>query len=104
MNGYTKAVVDLVREIGVSRLIGYDGCYCGQFEVRRVKVDIACGKGRDRAIWIWSHSDDFCNSEYKPDEENLRPIAEEVARQVEESDWRGPLPIHYRKWNREIDR
>jgi hypothetical protein len=25
MNGYTKAVVDLVKEVGVSRLIGYDG-------------------------------------------------------------------------------
>jgi hypothetical protein len=104
MNYYTKAVVDLVKEVGVSRLVGYDGCFCGQFEVRSVKVDIACGKGRDRAIWIWSHNDDFYDSEYKLDTEALRPIAEEVAKQVEEADCRGPLPVHYREWNKDLDR
>ena|SRR6187551_553999 len=98
MDYYTEQVVELIREVGVARLIGYDGCYCGDFAVRGVEVDVACGKGRPRGIWIYSCSDDFS------DKETLGPIAEEVARQIMGGDCRGPMPIHYRKWSKDLDR
>lgn len=101
---YAKAVIDLLREVRVGRLGGFDGCTCCHFKVLDVDIDVACGKGRNRGIWVFSHSMDFYDSEYKPREDMLRPIAEEVAKQVQEADSRGPVPIYCREWNKELDR
>ena len=93
-----ELVLDLVKEVGAARLGNFDGCVCSRFEVRNVHVDICCGKGRDRGIYIWSHSMDYLEEDH---EEMLRPIAEEVARQVQKADERGPLPIKFHEWKKE---
>jgi hypothetical protein len=97
---YEGDVIKLLQEVGVPRLSAWDGCTCGTFEVRRVKIDVSCGKGRERGVWVSSHSCDFTDSEYKPNEHQLRPIGDEVARQVSEGDQRGPVPVHIGEWQR----
>lgn len=91
-------ILSLIQQVGVWRLSNSDGCMCGGFTLRNVKVDIACGKGRKRAIWVSSNSMD-----YTKNDETLRPIADEVARQVEDGDGRGKMAIHLREWSRELD-
>ena len=90
-----EEVLSLVKETGVGRLAGHDGCVCGFFSVRNVNVDIACGKGRDRGIWVYSNSMDYVEDT----EEKLRPIAEEVKKYVED-DGRGDALIHFHEWNK----
>lgn len=93
-------VVRILQEIGADVLGNFDGCCCCGFKIRNVEIDISCGKGRDRGLWIYSPSLDYWDgkSENGSEEELLRPIAEEVQRQVQNSDMRGPLPIHYHEW------
>lgn len=90
-------VLALVKSLGIWRLGNLDGCCCSRFSLRNVDVDIACGKGRKRGVYVSSASMDY------DDPELLRPIAEEVRQQLEECDHRGPAPIHLREWSRELD-
>lgn len=96
MKPENEVVVDLLRDVGVDRLGYFDGCVCCHFKVRNVEIGVSCGKGRDRGIWVSSASLDYYDRELKGlDEALLRPIAEEVQRQIEASeDGRGPIPIH----------
>lgn len=87
-------VIGLIKEVGVERLSQFDGCSCGGFSVRNVDVDICCGKGRDRGVWVSSGSGDYTDADA-----HLRAIADEVASQVEAADGRGPMPRHARKWS-----
>lgn len=87
----------LIKDVGVESLGDFSECTCCDFKVRNVEVDISCGKGRERGLWISSPSLYY----YGEDPSLLKPIAEEVARQVEHSDGRGPLPIHFHAWERE---
>jgi hypothetical protein len=93
MNTFQADVVALIRDVGIQRLGLWDGCPCSSFSVRNVDVDISCGRGRVIGVWISSKSCDYM------DTENLKPIGEEVARQLEEESSRGPFPIHYREWD-----
>lgn len=86
-------VLDIVREVGVQRLSYFDGCACGGFTLRNVKVDISCGKGRDRGVWVSHRGDD-----HSPDD--ILAIADEVASQVEECDGRGAMPRYPHEWRR----
>lgn len=102
-----EKVLAILKEVGVWRLAHWDGCTCTHFNVRHVDVDVSCGKGRDRGLWISSKSLDYWDGKSNGCDENLlRPIAEEVARQIQESDGRGPIPIpiHFREWDNTLDR
>jgi hypothetical protein len=92
-----EMVLAIIKEIGIWRLGNCDGCMCSNFSLRNVNVDISCGKGTDRAVRVYSVSGDY----YGEHDELLRPIAEEVKRQVEASDHRGPIPIYFEEWKRE---
>jgi hypothetical protein len=81
--------VALVREIKCWHLGNWDGCCCSQFSIRNVNVDISCGKGGEQAIRVWSNSMDY------QDEADLRPIMDEVARQVAEGSGRGGVFAQY---------
>jgi hypothetical protein len=39
-----KAALELVREIGIGRLGGFDGCLCTSCEVQGVNIDVSCRK------------------------------------------------------------
>lgn len=90
-------VLALVKEVEVWRLANLDGCCCGRFSLRNVDVEFGCGKGGERAVWCSSRSMDYWDRVSKDgcDERLLRPIAEEVARQIEARDGRGPLKIYF---------
>src|SRR6185312_17385679 len=92
-----EKVLALIKEMEVWRLGNFDGCCCCRFSLRNVDVEVGCGKGGDRGVWVSSPSMDYWDrmTEDSSDERMLRPIAEEVARQVEASDHRGPLPLHF---------
>lgn len=93
-----EKVMALIKEIGVWRLGNCDGCMCSHFALRNVTVDISCGKGTDRAVRVYSASGDYDVDH----DELLRPIAEEVRQQVENSDNRGPMPIFFEEWRRAV--
>ncbi len=84
-----ELVLELIKEIGVSRLGNWDGCECSSFSIRNVTVDISCGKGQKRGILISSNSMDY------EDEGLLYPIGEDVKQQVESSSHRGPITVSY---------
>ena len=60
MRSEPELVLDLIKEVGVCRLGNWDGCCCSGFSVRNVNVDISCGKGRNRGIWIHAYPVDTC--------------------------------------------
>lgn len=84
-----EPVLALIKREGVQGLGFWDGCACCHFSVRGVKVEVGCGKGSQRAVWVSSRSCDFADGDPA-----LRPIAEEVARQVEDADGRGKMAIY----------
>jgi hypothetical protein len=94
-------VVDLIREVGVIRLGNFDGCACCRFSVRDVDVEVGCGKGGERAVWVSSPSLEYWDGATANgnDEALLRPIAEEVVRQVSEADGRGPLMVYLHEFD-----
>ena len=95
-----QIILEIIKEVGVHRLSGFDGCLCGGFEIRRVKFDLACGKGRDRGLWISSRSVDYPEDEHVM-ECIMSEVGAEAQRQFYElNDGRGILHIHYRKWSR----
>lgn len=96
MKSEPELVLELIREVGVHRLANWDGCICSHFSIRNVNVDMSCGKGRDRGLWIESRSGDYENGDH---DALLRPIAEEVVRQAA-TDGRGPMPIHFHEWKK----
>ena len=99
MKQENELVLDLIKEVGIHRLCDLDGCICSGFTVRNVTVDIACGKGRGRGIWVYSNSMD-----YDMNEGWLEPILAEVLRQAEAlGDGRGPFKTYLRPWKREDD-
>jgi hypothetical protein len=94
-----QKVLDVIKEIGIHRLSNMDGCLCGGFEIRNVEIDFACGKGRDRGIYISSRSCDYSDDEAGLAKE-LGEVGVEVHRQfLELGDGRGPIEVHFRKWN-----
>jgi hypothetical protein len=89
-----EKVLAIIKEVGTWRLANFDGCVCSSFSIRNVEVDISCGKGRDRAVRVYS-----CSFDYEENhDELLRPIAEELKRQIEESCHRGLIPISFKPW------
>lgn len=79
----TDRVVEIIKEVGCSVLGNWDGCCCCNFSIRNVEVDISCGKGGEQAVWVSSNSCDYDG------EPTLRPIMDEVIRQVTEQSGRG---------------
>jgi hypothetical protein len=99
-----ELVLELIKEVGVHRLGNWDGCTCCRFRIRDVDVDISCGKGRDRGIWIYSGSLDYWDPDDPLLEQRLlQPVAEEIKRQIEEGDHRGPVPIHFHEWKNQSE-
>jgi hypothetical protein len=93
-----QIVLEIIQAVGIHRLANFDGCLCGRFSLRNVDIDICCGKGRQRALWISSKSGDYDDNAQK----KLRPIAEEVVRQVQDlNDGRGEMPTRFDAWSRE---
>lgn len=93
-----QKIVDVIREVGIHRLAGFDGCLCGGFEIQCVKVDFACGKGRDRGIYISSRSMDYSENEADLAKE-LGDVGREVHQQfMDLHDGRGPIEVHFREW------
>jgi hypothetical protein len=94
-----QRVVEVISDAEVARLANFDGCICSRFSVRNVDIEIGCGKGGKRGVFISSPSLDYWDGESADDcdPELLRPIAEEIVRQLAGGDWdgRGPLPIFY---------
>jgi hypothetical protein len=89
-----EKVLALIKEIGIWRLGNFDGCICSSFKLRDVNVDISCGKGMDRAARVYSNSMDFMEDH----DEQMKDIAEEIKRQAEQSDERGPIPVFFEEW------
>ena len=78
-----QGVVDLIREVGIYRLGLPDGCPCTDFEVQNVGVSVSCHKSGNHGVRIWTKHMDYCRSDYSICTEALRPIADEVLRQVD---------------------
>lgn len=86
MNVTKNPTKDLIEEVGVYRLGGYDGCPCTHFQVRGISVDVSCRKssGMDGpfpdffgiGIRVYTRSDDA-------DGAHLATVAKEVARQLQ---------------------
>lgn len=88
-----EKVVALIRHLQCWRLGNWDGCCCSRFSLRNVDVDISCGKGREQAVWVSSHSS------YYSGEDDLRPIMDEVIRQVTEQSGRGgKFAQYFEEW------
>ena len=83
-----EKVLALIKEIGVSRLGYWDGCCCSHFSIRNVNVSISCGKGGEQAVRVSSRSSDYGDVDHG-DPELLRPIMDEVVRQLNEQSGRG---------------
>lgn len=92
-----QRVLEVLKEVGIHRLANFDGCLCGCFAIRNVKIEISCGKGADRGIKISSRSMDYPASAEEL-EKVLCEVGNEVQRQIDDlHDGRGPIPVHYLK-------
>ncbi len=93
-----EKIVAIIKAVEIWRLANFDGCICSRFSVRNVDVEISCGKGGERGVFVSSRSLDYWKEGTLDDndEEMLRPIAEEVAKQAA-TDHLRPLPIFYKQ-------
>jgi hypothetical protein len=97
-----EKVLAIIKEMEIWRLGNWDGCCCCQFNIRNVSVDISCGKGRKQGVWINGGELDYGPGALP--EKLLRPVADEVVRQLTEMTSRsGDWPVHFREWDRELD-
>lgn len=92
-----QQVLDILKEMTIYRLSLCDGCMCGGFELRGITVQISCGKGGRRAVWV---SPDH-NGDFEDEDPLLTPILKEVISQVMEADGRGEMSGFLHPWNRE---
>jgi hypothetical protein len=82
--------VALIKEVGVSRLGGYDGCACTSFEVRGFEVCVGCRKGSGGHIGSQIDPDFYgtivrvSSGHMDIDETDCALVAQEVLRQVSE--------------------
>ena len=98
-----EKIVAIIKEVECWRLGNWGGCCCSHFSIRNVDIDISCGKGREQAVWIGSPSMDYWNGVSKNgnDENLLRPIMEEVVRQLTEQSGRGgTFAQYFHKWEK----
>ena len=100
-----NGVIDLIREVGIYRLGGYDGCPCTSFEVQSVSVDVSCHKS-SQCVRVHSHHMDYCDDNHRLDKSLLQPIADEVLRQVDEhyggnGDYRAGYSVKFQTWEQE---
>lgn len=86
-------VISIVDEVGLYRLAGSDGCACGRFIVRGLEVEIGCGKGDRRGVWVSSRHMDWSD-----DDASRARVGQAVAQIVKDTDERGPIPVYLSSW------
>lgn len=92
----SEMVLEIIKNVRVHGLGKWDGCVCCNFSIRGVNVDINCGKGATRGIWIYSNHMDYMEGYVDGDHDTLlKPIAEEIKRQVDAGSMRGPFEYHF---------
>ena len=70
-----SAALDLIKDVGVATLGGFDGCLCTHFSVQGVSVDVGCRKSSNRAT-VRVYSNQEIPRSY------LEEIAEEIAKHL----------------------
>jgi hypothetical protein len=98
----SNGVVELIREIGIYRLGGNDGCPCTSFEVLNVHVAVSCHKS-EQCVRVYTHHADYTDENYRTDTSILEPIAREVLRQVDGyynagGEYAEGFTVRYRAW------
>jgi hypothetical protein len=85
----TQALI-LLQQHRLHEIFDFSGCICSSAAIQGVKMELACGKGGDRCVRVYTRSLDA-------DPEGLRAIAEHIQSCVEgdQGDSRGPIPIRY---------
>lgn len=105
----SASVIELIREVGIYRLGGNDGCPCTNFEVQNVKVDVSCHKS-EQTVRVHTHHADWADDDYQAtDTRLLEPIAREVLRQVDDyyqagGEYAAGFTVRYRSWESENPR
>lgn len=82
-----EEALKLMREVGIYGLGGNEGCPCTDFKVHGIAVSVSCHKS-SKTVSVYGTPIDFIKGNgddvpYYVDTERLRPIAEEVLRQVD---------------------
>lgn len=86
--------VELLKEVGISRIAYFDGCLCSSSRIKGVDIDTTCRKSTGSLyfhgllIRVYSPSLDAM-----PDD--LRMVAEEVVRQMRALDGWSPMALRY---------
>lgn len=98
-----NGAVSLIREVGIYGLGGNDGCPCTSFEVRNVHVDVSCHKS-EKTVRVWSHHMDYTDESYRRCNAALKPIADEVLRQVDAyydagGEYAADFAVRYCSWD-----
>lgn len=98
-----NSVADLIREVGVYRLGGSDGCPCTSFEVLNVNVSVSCHKSGDHGLRVWTNHADYSDENYRCVDAALRVIADEVLRQVDAyydagGEYAATFDVRYKSW------
>lgn len=104
----SRAALALIREKGIYGLGWHEGCPCTDFVVHSVHVDVSCHKS-EQTIRVYSHHIDFCDEQYRRDPTFLRPIADEVLRQVDAwydagGTYAADFKVKFLSWDEEHDR
>lgn len=81
-----NAVLELIREVGLHRLGGFDGCMCTHFSVQRVDVDVSCRKSSGGTKGFYGTTVRVHSRSLDQDGAELEQVAREVAKQIHEQD------------------
>lgn len=90
--GYATAgeeVVALLREVGLRRLMGSDGCNCGWVHLRGFHIDRSCHKSQS-SLRVYLQGDGF-----GADHADLELVAREALRQMREEDGWSDIIVRY---------
>jgi hypothetical protein len=88
-----SAAVKLLKEIGLSRLVGFEGCICGTCSIQGVTIDVSCRKSTGSSgscTLIRVHSR---HMDVKPSE--LEKVAQEVVNQIHMIERLVPIKVRF---------
>lgn len=84
--------LETIKKVGIFNLCGTDGCYCINFSVHHVRVNVSCRKSGGcrnpggTTVVVSSGSMDYLPSIDSDGPAYLQQVGDEVKRQLEESD------------------
>lgn len=92
---WANPVVELMQQHGIFGLSGSDGCLCADFSLHHTDFHVHCRKSGSGYGTFWGVVIRVANHSMDAQVSSLEEIAREGVRQIQSSNWSGPLLVRF---------